>query len=159
MQRWDFTGGAWSFTYAFMGLTNAGARGLAVDFTGANPILYATTAQATNNQLVSLTDSGPAAAVIPLATAGVNQVFRGLAFAPCGSSAPRFLGGNPSASGFELTWTALISRNYTLEYKDNLAGTNWLTLTNISAMTPVVSTTAPASAAGASRFFRLILNP
>ena len=159
VQRWDFTGGAWSFTYAFMGLTNAGARGLAVDFTGAQPILYATSAQATNNQLVTLTDTGPASAVIPLATAGVNQIFRGLAFAPSGSSAPRFLGGSPSVSGFKLIWTALIHRDYTLEYTDNLAGTNWLTLTNVTAVTPVLTATDPAAAAGGRRFYRLILNP
>ncbi len=159
VQRWDFTAGAWSFTYAFIGLTNTGARGLAVDFTGPHPKIYATSAQATNNQLVSLTDTGPASTVIPLATAGVNQIFRGLAFAPSGSSAPCFFGGSPSASGFELRWTALIDRNYTLEYTDNLVGADWLTLTNVTAATPVVTTTDPGPAAGGSRFYRLILNP
>jgi hypothetical protein len=159
VQRWDFMGGAWSFTYAFMGLTNAGARGLAVDFTGANPVLYATSGQATNNQLVALTDTGPASAVTALATAGVNQSFRGLALAPSGSSAPRFLAGSPTVSGFKLMWTALIHRNYTLEYTDSLAGTNWLTLTNITALTPVLTTTDPGAAAAASRFYRLTLNP
>ncbi len=159
VQRWDFTAGAWSFTYAFMGLTNAGARGLAVDFTGPQPTLYVTSAQATNNQLVALTDTGAASAVIPLATAGVNQIFRGLAFAPSGSSAPGFLAGSPSVSGFKLVWTALINRNYTLQYTDNLAGTNWLTLTNVTAGAPVLTTTDPGAAAGAGRFYRLILNP
>jgi hypothetical protein len=94
-----------------------------------------------------------------LATAGVNQIFRGLAFAPSGSSAPRFLGGSPSVSGFKLIWTALIHRDYTLEYTDNLAGTNWLTLTNVTAVTPVLTATDPAAAAGGRRFYRLILNP
>ena len=45
IQRWDFSGGAWAMTYAFTSLTNVGARGVAVDFSGANPVIYATTAE------------------------------------------------------------------------------------------------------------------
>lgn len=159
VRRWDLTAGVWSFTYAFTGLTNTGARGLAVDFSGPHPMIYATSAQAAANQLVSITDTGPASAVIPLVTAGVNQVFRGLAFAPSGSSAPCFLAGAPSVGGFKLIWTALINRNYTLQYTDNLAGANWLTLTNVTAAAPVLTATDPGAAAGPNRFYRVILNP
>ena len=41
IQRWDFTGGAWAMTYAITSLTNIGARGVAVDFSGANPVVAA----------------------------------------------------------------------------------------------------------------------
>ena len=82
IQRWDFSGGAWTMTYAFTSLTNIGARGVAVDFSGAQPVIYATTAENSTNRLVSITDTGAASAATTLATAGVNQIFRGVAFAP-----------------------------------------------------------------------------
>ncbi len=34
IQRWDFNGNSWAMTYAFTSLTNIGARGVAVDFSG-----------------------------------------------------------------------------------------------------------------------------
>ena len=66
-------------SYAFAGITNIGARGVAVDFSGAHPVIYATTAEASANRLVSITDTGAASTVTTLATAGVNQIFRGVA--------------------------------------------------------------------------------
>jgi hypothetical protein len=56
--------------YAFAGITNIGARGVAVDFSGAHPVIYATTAEASTNRLVSITDTGAASTVTTLATAG-----------------------------------------------------------------------------------------
>src|SRR4029077_17151598 len=51
-------------------------------FSGAAPVLYATTAEASANRLISLTDSGPLSIVKVLANAGANKVFRGLSFVP-----------------------------------------------------------------------------
>ena len=82
VQRWDYNGSAWAMSYAFAGITNIGARGVAVDFSGAHPVVYATTAEAAANRLVSITDTGAAATVTTLATAGVNQLFRGVALTP-----------------------------------------------------------------------------
>jgi hypothetical protein len=83
IQRWDFNGTSWSLTYTLgTGAANIGARGLAVDFTGANPIIFATTAEGTANRLITITDTGVASAATTLATAGANEIFRGLEFTP-----------------------------------------------------------------------------
>jgi hypothetical protein len=82
VQRWDRTNGTWALSYVFVELANAGARGLAVDFSRIRPVLYVTTAEAASNRLVSLTDSGPGSAISTLATAKANEFFRGVAFTP-----------------------------------------------------------------------------
>lgn len=91
VQKWTFNGTVWSLAYTFSPATGAGARGLAVDFSGANPIIYATS---TANTLVSFTDAGASSAATILATAPTNTAFRGLSFAPVAPAA------NPSVSLF-----------------------------------------------------------
>ena len=158
VQRWDFASGSWALSYVFSGLTNAGARGLAVDFSGARPVLYATTAESAANRLITLVDAGPASPVITLVTAGPNQLYRGVAFTPETDSVPRIFNAAPATNGFRLSWTALIARSYTLESADNLTTPNWLPVTNLLTTAPVVYATdsAPPSAA---RFYRVRLNP
>lgn len=83
IERFDLSGGVFSLTYTLgTGVANIGARGLAVNFSGTNPIIYATTAEATSNRLISIVDTGAASAATTLATAGTNELFRGLDFAP-----------------------------------------------------------------------------
>jgi len=158
VQRWDLRGGNWALSYVFAGLTNAGARGLAVDFSGTRPVLYATTAESATNRLVTLVDAGPASPVITLVTAGPNQLYRGVAFTPDANIAPYVLNAAPATNGFRLSWTALIGRSYTLESADSLSSPNWLPVTNLVTTGPVAYAidTAPASAA---RFYRVSLNP
>ena len=63
--------------------TTFGARGLVVDWSGANPVIYATTTEAGTNRLITITDTGIGSdAATLLATAGASQIFRGVAFAP-----------------------------------------------------------------------------
>ncbi|MFZ0827195.1 MAG: CotH kinase family protein [Verrucomicrobiia bacterium] len=159
VQRWDYNGSTWALSYAFAGITNVGARGLAVDFSGANPVIYATTAEAAANRLVSLTDNGAAATATTLATAGVNQLFRGVSFTPSSGSVPQFFKAATVTNGFALSWTALLNRNYTVQYNDDLNTTNWLTLTNLTAATPVMTVIDPGASASSSRFYRVVLNP
>jgi hypothetical protein len=158
VQRWDSSGGSWGLSYVFAGLTNAGARGLAVDFSGAQPVLYATTAESATNRLVTLVDEGPASAVITLVTAGPNQLYRGVAFTPEADIVPLIFNAARGTNSFRLSWTALIGRSYTLESADNLISPNWLPVTNLVATGPIAcaTDTAPASAA---RFYRVSLNP
>jgi hypothetical protein len=83
IERWDFNGSTWSLTYTLgTGTANVGARGLAVDFSGPTPIIYATTAEATANRLIAITDTGASSAATTLATASANEIFRGLEFTP-----------------------------------------------------------------------------
>ncbi|HXF10103.1 MAG TPA: CotH kinase family protein, partial [Desulfuromonadaceae bacterium] len=159
VQRWDFNGSSWAMSYAFSGITNVGARGLTADFSGPNPILYATTAEATTNRLVSITDTGAASAVTTLATAGVNQVFRGVALAPDSASViPQFLG-IVNTNGFKLTWTALLYENYSAQYVGYPSDTNWTTFANITATLPVMTVYDTNAPAGTNRYYRVVLNP
>lgn len=61
-----------------------GARGLAVDFSDpANPVIYASTTEASNNRLITFQDlSGIQTGFVVIAAAGSNDVFRGVALAP-----------------------------------------------------------------------------
>ena len=158
VQRWDFAGNTWTKICAFTSLTNIGARGLAVDFSGALPVIYATTAEAANNRLVTLTDTGADAALTTLAVSGVNQLFRGVTFAPITGLVPQFYHVAFSLDGFALSWSALLNRNYTVQYTGNLASPDWQTLTNLTSTTPVLTVVDPATAT-TNRFYRVLLNP
>ncbi len=88
IQRWDYASGTWTNTYNFSLGTSAanGANGLVVDWSGANPVIYATSGDASANRLIKLVDNGMAATYTVLATAPANTVFRGVAFAPKSSA-------------------------------------------------------------------------
>ena len=80
IEKWALVGGVWTFQYSLSDALKDGAVGLAVDFSGSNPIIYATSSSATN--LFAVVDTGSTANGTVLATAGVNEAFRGLDFAP-----------------------------------------------------------------------------
>jgi Ig-like domain-containing protein/immunoglobulin I-set domain protein len=86
IQKYVNTSQAWSLVYTLATGTNSttGARGLTVDFSGAQPILYATTADSISNKLISIVDTGASSVATVLATAGANQLFRGVQFIPQG---------------------------------------------------------------------------
>jgi hypothetical protein len=159
IQRWDFSGGAWALTYAFTSLINIGARGVVVDFSGAQPVIYATTAESSNNRLVAITDTGAASSATTLATAGVNQIFRGVMFAPNAAKNPQIFGTVKNTNGFVIAWTALLNQNYTVQWIGDLAGTNWTTLTNLTSILPTMTVTDASAPANTNRFYRIILNP
>jgi hypothetical protein len=84
VQRWTFNGSTWTLDYTLtLGSTaNDGIRQIAVDFSGANPVIYGTTTETSTNRLVSVTDTGTSSSFSVLARAGTNTVFRGVDFAP-----------------------------------------------------------------------------
>jgi len=80
IQKWTLSGSTWTLAGTFTNLNGTeSARGLAVDFSGANPVLYATTT-ATQNRLVALTDTGAnfTDQFTTLAIAPTNEAFRGV---------------------------------------------------------------------------------
>jgi len=81
IQRWDFNGSAWALTYT-LSAGGVGARGLAVDFSGVSPVIYATTTEAANNRLISIVDIGGSSTSVDLASSGTLRAFRGLEFTP-----------------------------------------------------------------------------
>jgi hypothetical protein len=87
IQKWTYNGTAWSLAYTLGTGTGStvGARGVVADFSGTNPIVYATTAESSSNRLISIIDGGSTgtSTVTTLATASTsNTIFRGLAFSP-----------------------------------------------------------------------------
>lgn len=79
IQRYDFSGGSWTLSYTLD--SGAGMNGLVVNFSTADPEIYATTEDGT--QLIEITDSGSGSTVNTLATVdGTTEAFRGLEFAP-----------------------------------------------------------------------------
>lgn len=101
IQRWDTNAAAgapysWTLSYVIPATASGtnGARGLVVDFSSSSTwgagstgaILYATTAAATTNSLVRVTDDGNPDTVTPawtvLETASTNQLLGGVRFAP-----------------------------------------------------------------------------
>jgi hypothetical protein len=80
VQKFTFDGSVWSLAY---NLTGAGsgtdrAYGLAVDFSGTDPVVYWTTP----TDLWKVTDLGVAATGTSILTAGANYAFRGLDIVP-----------------------------------------------------------------------------
>jgi uncharacterized repeat protein (TIGR02543 family) len=84
------SGGTWSQAYLIgTGVSSIGARGLMVDFSGSDPIIYATTAEASANRIIKITDTGSGSSSTTLATAASFYVFRGVDFSPAAApSAP-----------------------------------------------------------------------
>lgn len=99
IQKWTNNAGTWSLAYT---MTNAGtgSRGLTVDFTGADPVIYATTTEGQTNRLFTITDDGvgAAATATTLATAGLNTVFHGVSFAPVSLAVYTVTGGTNCGS-------------------------------------------------------------
>jgi len=88
IEKWAFNGSAWVFQYS-LPTVGVGADGLAVDFSGANPIVYATSADGTS--LFDVVDTGSGSTASALATASANTAFRGLDFAPVAVPEPSTL--------------------------------------------------------------------
>jgi hypothetical protein len=84
IERWNLSAGVWTMAYNLApGTTsNDGIRQIAVDFSGANPVIYGTTVESAANRLVEVTDAGAGSAFTVLATADANTVFRGVDFTP-----------------------------------------------------------------------------
>jgi hypothetical protein len=159
IQRWDYNGSAWAMSYAFNSLTNIGARGVVADFSGAHPVIYATTAEGAANRLVTLTDTGADSPVTTLASAGVNQIFRGITFAPDAPANPEIFSAVRNGNSFAITWTALLDKNYTVQWCDDLVAANWTTLTNLTSSHTEITVTDAEAASSTNRFYRIILNP
>ena len=83
VQKWVNGTAGWTNVYT---LTNnlgpSGAFSVAVDFSGTNPVVYATSGDTNANALISFVDTNAAAAGRLLARAATNTVFRGVDFGP-----------------------------------------------------------------------------
>lgn len=123
IQRYDYYSSTNGFglTYTLgTGVANIGARGIAVDWSGAQPVIYATTAENTYNRLISIVDSGASATASTLATSGFNELFHSVQFAPVEPGLTAII----SANNLQLSWPDPDS-SFTLEYNTDLAAGSW----------------------------------
>lgn len=89
IQKWIKTGATWSLAYTLStGVTNIGAYGLLVDYSGANPVIYATTFELTGNRIIKITDTGAGSAATTLVTAVTGVFYKGITFAPVDTGTP-----------------------------------------------------------------------
>ena len=81
VQKWTFDSGTalWSLAYSSL-LGTTGAFSLAGTIEGADTVLYSTSGESTNNNIVKLIDTGAGFTQSNVAMAGANKVFRGLEF-------------------------------------------------------------------------------
>ncbi len=89
IQKWTKSGMVWSLAYTLgTGVANIGAYGLLVDYSGANPVLYATTFDAAGNRVIKISDTGAGSAATTIVPAVSNVFYKGIAFAPVASGTP-----------------------------------------------------------------------
>jgi Bacterial Ig-like domain (group 3) len=152
LQKWTFDGSFWNLQYVFNPGTNRGLVDVVADFSGATPVFYGVTSEAssaTPDQLVKITEdpSGLSASqTAVLATAGTNEYFRGVAFAPrplgAAADSVSLAGGAPVTVGSPATFTATVT--------GATAPTGWVTFSlgssvlGVVPLTPTGATTAQA---------------
>lgn len=91
VQKWVLTAGTWNLAYTLDSGLTTGLRNLVVDWSTATPTIYCTTGESyaknlPGNKIVKVVDADSVSAFTVLATADVNYMFRGIAFAPEASS-------------------------------------------------------------------------
>jgi len=77
IQKFTLSGGTWSLAYNIT-TSVTGLTGVAVNFSGANPVVYAVNP----TTLYSFTDLGSGGAMSSIATAGTNTAFRSIEIVP-----------------------------------------------------------------------------
>jgi hypothetical protein len=119
IQRWQLNSGTWTNVYT---LATGAARSLTVNFSGANPVIYAITAEAASNRLVAVTDTGAVSAVTTLATSSLNEWFRAVRFSPGSASFPSPTLSVPVLAGSQLKFnlTGVAGSEYVIESSTNL---------------------------------------
>ena len=146
VQRWEFDGSNWNLVYTLSDGLGAGAFYVTADFSGANPVVYAVTTEAENNQIVRISDTGAGATGTVAGSAGVNQTFRGLRMGPLATTNTTrpTLSETAGTGAVVLNWGGSFflqsATNVTVPYEDVINGTR-----------PYTNSTGSAG----QRFFRL----
>ncbi|MGZ4116590.1 MAG: lamin tail domain-containing protein, partial [Bacteroidia bacterium] len=85
IQKWIKTGATWNLAYTLgTGASSIGAYGLVVDYSSANPVLYATTNESNTvgNRIIKIIDTGSGSSANTIVAATPNTFFHGISFAP-----------------------------------------------------------------------------
>jgi hypothetical protein len=142
VQKWVYAAGSWSLAYTIPTSTaSAGAFGVVANFSGSNPVVYATSVEGSNNRLVSINDVGSTSTATTIAASGTLTSFRGLAFSPCNT---------PTVT--QTTWSGPACANNTIQLLASASGsatsyawygTGAFTATNI--VNPIVTNAATSA--------------
>lgn len=172
IQKYTITGSLVTSNYTLpvaSGSQPKGAFALAVDFSGANPIIYATTTETNpasagnvgGNHLVQIVDTNSAAVFTNLAQAKTNQVFKGIDFTP--DLRPQLVT-QPQPQSQTVTFaspasiTVAATSPYTLSYQWQQNGTNLTDNANISGSTTATLNFASAVSTNAGNYTVIITN-
>jgi hypothetical protein len=157
IQHWQYSNGAWMYVYTLgSGAANVGARSLTVDFSGAQPVIYAITAETSTNRLIAVTDTGPNAAAVTLATCPANEWYRAVKLAPLLNSiaAPSLNGATFTGANFSFDVTGAAGYAYLVQSSADLA--NWA---SVQTNTAPFTFTLTNAAAYSHQFFRAVYFP
>ncbi len=122
-----YTGSGSSFAFAY-NVNSTPVRGLVVDYSGTNPIIYATTsALSSGNTIIKITDGGSGSGSTTIATAPANTEFRGIQFAPSCFADISISGSSVICSGSSTSLQLTGNPNATVSY--NINGGSTLTTT------------------------------
>ncbi|HKC68063.1 MAG TPA: hypothetical protein VKG26_07520, partial [Bacteroidia bacterium] len=110
IQKWTNTTAwatsGWTLAYTLgTGATNIGAYGIVVDYSGSNPVIYATTteAQTVGNRVIKITDTGSGSAATTIVASVIGTTNKGISFAPCSAAPTSVLAsGNSVCAGTNL---------------------------------------------------------
>ncbi len=99
-----------------------------------------------------------------IAVAGVNGAFVAAVSGDIGSpgvivNMPRFTGIAKANGGYVLSWISQPNRKYAVQYKTSLLDANWTTLNIVNVGNTNLFSFTDSTAAGAQRFYRVVLNP
>jgi hypothetical protein len=143
IQKWEMQSGIWVNVYNLTNGFSGGIRYLAADFSGSEPVVFASTIGDTANRLVRIVDTGATSSATTLASAGVNQLFRGLRFGPLPSAPQPVLSVSLQGNNVVLSWTG----SFILQSAPAVTGT----YTDIAGATSPHTNSLP----GTQRYFRL----
>ncbi len=106
VQRWHFDGSTWTQLYILTSGLGGGARYVAVDYSGPNPVVFAVTTESTDNHIVRFVDTGAGSTGTVVADAGGNQTFRGIRFGPRAANlaAPTISYSTDASNNLLLNW-------------------------------------------------------
>jgi hypothetical protein len=111
VQKWQSDGTTFTQQYTFS--LGVGSRYITVDYSGASPVIYVTTA---DGRIMTIVDTGSGATPTTLLASGPNQLFKGLRFGPTVARPTLYF--TRDGSKFILTW----SGSFVLQSATNVGG-------------------------------------
>jgi hypothetical protein len=137
IQKWTLNGGTWSLAYIIT--PTLSFTGIVVDWTGTNPVIYATSLASSifgGGAIYKGTDTGPGSSFTALVTTAANTVFRGISFTP-GTVLPVELSSftsNTNGRNVSLHWETKTEKNSDKFIVEREAiGANWLAISSVKA--------------------------